>query len=100
MRHSSRILISSLVLAAAIWPGVTASYAEVRFTAHGGNPPPLPDCTWRFNGQNLPLAALPCLRTPDGPRMAESVREVNLPSGRPSRQPRPQGYLVQPRPRA
>jgi hypothetical protein len=45
--------------------------------------PVLPECTCRYQGQNVPLGTHICLMTSEGPRFAECVREVNVTSWRP-----------------
>jgi hypothetical protein len=67
-----------LALAAA---GVSAA---ANFQERSAQPAPiLPECTCRYQGQNLPLGAHICLMTSEGPRLAECVREVNVTSWRP-----------------
>ena len=50
--------------------------------AAGG--PPLPECTCRLFGENVPLGTSACLRTPQGPRLAVCSVEQNVTSWRPS----------------
>jgi hypothetical protein len=76
-------------------PSCTGSAAEFRPRLQWQ--PILPECTCRYNGQHLPLGALRCLQTPDGPRLAECVKEGNVTSWRPSRNPCPEALLVSPR---
>ncbi|MBV8565983.1 MAG: hypothetical protein JO366_15975 [Methylobacteriaceae bacterium] len=47
----------------------------------------LPACTCRYKGANVPLGTRVCLSTPEGPRMAECVVELNVTSWRPGKDP-------------
>ena len=63
--------------------GFATNGGAVTFPDHGGQPAPvLPECTCRYRGQNLPLGEHICLMSPNGPRLAECVREGNVMSWR------------------
>ena len=57
----------------------------------------LPACTCRYKGANVPLGTRVCLSTPEGPRMAECVVELNVTSWRPGKDPCLETSTVAPR---
>jgi hypothetical protein len=77
-------------------PACTSSWAA-EFQPRTRLQPVLPECTCRYNGQHLPLGTRRCLQTPDGPRLAVCVKEVNVTSWRVSRDLCPEASLVDPR---
>jgi hypothetical protein len=63
--------------------GLAADSGAVTFPDHAHQPVPvLPECTCRYRGQNLSLGEHICLMSPNGPRLAECVREGNVTSWR------------------
>ena len=58
--------------------------------------PENPKCTCRYKGEHLPLGALRCLQTPNGPRMHECVTVQNVTSWQPGKEPCPQASLTGP----
>lgn len=57
--------------------------------------PPL--CTCRFRGENVALGSRRCLVTPEGPRMAECVLELNVTSWRTGPDRCPEASQISPR---
>lgn len=98
MRHAMR-LSASIVIGVVALDILFASAGAVEFPSHSQHYdlPENPKCTCRYKGEHLPLGALRCLQTPEGPRTAECVTEQNLTSWRPSREPCPQASLISPR---
>ncbi len=90
MARSARTFASIALLAAAT---SCTSAGAAEFGLRQRWQPVLPECTCRYNGQHLPLGTLRCLQTPDGPRLAECVKELNVTSWRPSRRPCPEAML-------
>lgn len=95
MRYAMRLFILLVIGMFALDVPLTSAGA-VEFPSHSQrfNLPDNPKCTCRYKGEHLPLGALRCLQTPDGPRTAGCVTEQNITSWRPSREPCAQASLM------